>query len=116
MEQRSEARVDFNVHFFVHVHESESEPDMVGMSLQCKAIDFSAHGMQFSTNAELSAKTLLNITIGAGEPFAMYLLRGEVRWTRQKDDVYYMGVLLLDEEEMDLQRWIENFDSLTSED
>ena len=32
-EQRTETRVDINVRFFVHVHESEDEPDMVGLSL-----------------------------------------------------------------------------------
>lgn len=114
MEQRSEERVGFDVKFFVHVHESEDAPDMVGMSLQCEAVDFSAHGMQFSTNAELSAQTLLNVTIGIGEPFAMYLLRGEVRWTRPREDIFFMGVLLLDEEETDLQRWVENFESIAS--
>jgi len=110
-EQRSEERIEHNFRFFVHVHESKSEPDMVGMSLECEAIDFSAHGMQFSTNSELTAGTLLNLTIGIGEPFAMYLLRGEVRWARQKDDVYYMGVLLKPAEDTDLQKWNDAFGS-----
>ena len=91
MEQRKEARIDYNVRFFVHVHESEDEPDMVGMSLECEAIDFSAHGVQFSTNSVLTAGTLVNVTIGIGEPFAMYTLRGEVRWVRPKDEAVYMG-------------------------
>ena len=110
-EKRREARVDANVRFFVQVHESEKEPDMVGQSLECEAVDFSAHGMQFSTNAELSASTTLNITIGIGEPFAMYLLRGEVRWVRQKDDTYYMGILLVDSEDTDLDNWLDSFDA-----
>ena len=94
MDKRAEARIEHNVRFFVHVHESKKEPDMVGMSLECEAIDVSAHGMQFSTNADLSAGSIINITIGVGEPFAMYALRGEVRWTRPDDNVYLMGVLL----------------------
>ena len=110
-EQRSEQRVDVDVRFFVHVHESEQDPDMVGQSLQCEAIDFSAHGIQFSTNAELSTSTRLNITIGIGEPFAMYLLRGEVRWVRQKEDTYLMGVLLIAAQDTDLQSWLEVFDT-----
>ena len=113
-EQRSEARVDYNVRFFVHVHESEHEPDMIGMTLECEAIDFSSRGMQFSTNSELSPSTLLNITIGIGEPFSMYMLRGEIRWVRQKDDHYYMGILLLPAEETDLEEWTTAFDQLFS--
>ena len=109
-DQRREERVENNVRFFVHVYASETDPDMVGMSLECEAIDFSAHGMQFSTNADLSAGTLLNITIGIEEPFAMCLLRGEARWTRPKDDVYLMGVLLLETDDTDLSAWLKGFE------
>jgi len=52
--QRTAMRVDNNVRFFVDIHESEDEPDMVGLSLVCKTIDFSSCGMQFSTNSVLS--------------------------------------------------------------
>lgn len=112
IEQRSEARVDVNIRFFVHVFESEDDPDMVGLSLESDAVDLSAHGMQLSTGAELSAGALLNITIGIGEPFAMYLLRGEVRWVRQNDDQYLMGILLKKTDDTDLERWLASFDSL----
>lgn len=112
MEQRKEARIDYNVRFFVHVHESEAEPEMVGMSLECEAIDFSAHGLQFSTNSELSAGTMVNINIGVGESFAMYTLRGEVRWVRPKEEAVYMGILLVPTDDTDLDRWLENFEQL----
>ena len=108
-EQRSEQRVGSDVRFFVHVHESSAEPDMVGMSLECEAVDMSAHGMQFSTNSELSAGALLNITIGIGDPFAMYLLRAEIRWVRPKADIYYMGIMLQEAEDTNLSRWLDNF-------
>lgn len=115
MEQRTEARVGFDVRFFVHVHESEDEPDMVGLSLECEAIDFSTHGMQFSTNSLLSPGAQINVSIGVGEPFSMYLLRAQVRWVRPKNDEYYMGVLLLAEEETDLEQWVENFSTLVAD-
>ncbi len=108
MEQRREARIDINIRFFVHIHESENEPDMVGQSLQCEAVDFSEHGLQFSSESEISVKTLLNITIGVGEPFAMYSLRGEVRWVRRSGDLFLTGVLLLPEASMDLEQWVAN--------
>ena len=108
-EQRREERVEHNVRFFVHIFESKNEPEMVGMSLEGEAVDFSAHGMQFSTNVELSPSTLLNITIGIGEPFSMYLLRGEIRWVKQQDDTYYMGVLLVQAEGTDLESWVTTF-------
>lgn len=110
-DQRRETRVNANVRFFVHVHESKSDPDMVGMSLECEAVDMSAHGMQFSTNSALTESTLLNITIGIGEPFAMYLLRGEVRWVRHREDQCFIGVMLQEAEDTDLERWLDNFEA-----
>lgn len=115
MEHRAETRMDFNVRFFVHVHESKNEPDMVGLSLECEAIDFSAHGMQFSTNSVLSTGSLVNVSIGIGEPFSMYVLRAQVRWLRPKDGAYYMGVMLLAEDGTDLEQWVENFSTLVSD-
>ncbi len=112
MEQRKEARVDYTIRFFVNVYQSVHEPEMVGMSLECEALDFSAHGMQFSTNAMLSAGTFVNITIGIGEPFAMYLLRGEVRWVRPKEDAVFMGVLLVPTGDTDLDRWLGSLENI----
>jgi hypothetical protein len=112
MEQRTETRVDVNVRFFIHVHESEDEPEMVGLSLECEPLDFSAYGLQFSTNSVLSPGALVNVSIGVGEPFSMYLLRAQVRWVRPKNDEYHMGVMLLAADESDIEQWIESFSTL----
>ena len=77
----------------------------VGVKPACEAMDFSSHGLQLRTDQELIPRTLLNITIGIGDPFAMYLLRGEIRWTKSADDEYFMGVLLREEEGTDLDAW-----------
>ena len=82
MDKRAEARVPHNIRFFVHVHECQEDPDLVGVSIAVEAIDFSTRGLQFRTETTLIAHSLLNVTIGIGEPFAMYLLRGEIRWIR----------------------------------
>ncbi len=109
--QRSENRREQNFRFVVHVHESTAQPRMVGMSLQCEAIDFSAHGMQFSSHSELNPGSLVNLTIAIGEPVALYLLRGEVRWTRQVGASYRMGVMIKPAEDTDYQQWTEAFRS-----
>ncbi len=114
MEQRSEARVPHNIRFFIHVSECPVNPDMVGVSIACEAIDFSKRGMQFRTDESLPPGSLLNITIGVGEPFAMYLLGGEVRWVRAAGDEVYMGVLLTEGERFDTDRWDSDFDSIFS--
>ncbi len=106
MEKRSEPRIEQHLRFFVHVYECAEDPDLVGVSIACEAVDFSGHGMQFRTDQDLAPKTLLNITVGIGDPFAMYLLRGEIRWTKSEDEEYYMGVMLSEAEGTDLDAWI----------
>ena len=47
MEQRTEARIPNHIKFFVHIHECEKDPDMVGESVTCETEDLSIHGLQF---------------------------------------------------------------------
>lgn len=113
MDKRSELRVPHNVRFFVHVHECDSDPDMVGVSIACEAVDFSRHGLQLHSDDRLETGTVLNITIGIGEPFAMYLLRGEIRWARDLgNDTHAMGIMLKDQDGTDFAAWEASFDDI----
>jgi hypothetical protein len=107
MEQRQEPRTAHKIRLFVHVHDCEEDPDLVGVTIACETVDLSTHGLQLKTNLELTTGTLLNITIGIGDPFAMYLLRGELRWIRPDGDDYCMGVLLKEAGDTDFDKWIE---------
>ncbi len=109
MDKCKEPRIEHKIRFFVHIHDCPDDPDLIGMSIACEAIDFSTHGLQLRADRELVPGTMLNITIGIGDPFAMYLLRGEVRWTTFEKDEYFMGVLLSEEEGTDLESWASHF-------
>lgn len=78
---------------------------MVGVSIECEAIDFSTRGMQFRSNSQLIPRSLVKITIGIGEPFGMYELMGEIRWVRPIERDFSMGVLLLEEPSTDYEKW-----------
>lgn len=108
-EQRGEPRIAHEIKFFVHVHECKDDPDMVGVSVECEAIDVSTRGMQFRSNGKLLSRSVLSITIGVGEPFAMYELKGEVRWVRSNGDHHYMGILLHEDEDSDYKKWEKDF-------
>ena len=110
MEQRSEQRIGANVRFFATVFKAEQEPDMEGLTLECQAVDLSAHGMQLALEAALSPGALLNLSIGVGEPFAMYVLRAEVRWVKESDESIFLGVMLKKTEDTDFDTWLANFD------
>jgi hypothetical protein len=103
MDKRGEPRVAHQIKFFVHVHECNEDPDMVGVSVECEAIDFSTHGVQFKTNGQLIPYSMVKITIGVGDPFAMYELLGEIRWVRPFEDDFLMGILLVEDSESGLK-------------
>ncbi len=109
MDKRGEPRVPHQINFFVHVHECTEDPDMIGVSVEAEAIDFSTRGMQFKTDTQLPTRAVLNITIGVGEPFAMYELRGEIRWVRESDGDVFMGVLLTEDAGTDYEMWGDAF-------
>lgn len=112
MEQRSEERVESHIRFFVHVHECAARADLVGLSISCEAVDFSPNGLQFHADETLPVGTVLNITIGVDEPFAMFLLQGAVRWTRPVDKGCFAGILLHDAKGTDFGSWQQQFKDL----
>ncbi|MEX0943603.1 MAG: PilZ domain-containing protein [Pseudomonadales bacterium] len=112
MDKRSETRIAHDIRFFVQVHECKENPDLVGESVACAAVDFSPHGLQFRTEEALIPGSLLNITIGIGEPSVRYLLRGEIRWVRNNDGKHAMGILLQDTVDTDFETWISGFDEI----
>ena len=114
MDKRVEPRVPHEVKFFVRIEQCQDDHDLVGLSVECVAIDLSKRGMQFKTDVQLFAGTELGITLGIGQPFAMYELQGAVRWVKSEGDEYYMGVLLEERENTDYGKWEEDFTSLIS--
>jgi hypothetical protein len=112
MEKRSESRIESHVQFFVQIHECAAAPELVGSSISCSGVDFSAHGLQLKTDHKIPVNTYVNITIGIGEPFSMYSLFGDVRWARGDDQDCFMGILLKDEPGSDFGEWVERFNSI----
>ena len=113
MEQRREGRIEHQVKFFFEILECEDDLDMVGTSIECETVDFSCHGLQFYAEQEIVPEMVLNITIGVGNPFSMYLLRGIVRWvlTSEEEDGCWAGVEMQEAEGTDLPLWINQFEN-----
>jgi len=111
MNNRVEPRVAHQSKFFVHVHECSQAPEMVGVSVECEAIDFSTRGMQFKTNDQLMPRSLVKITIGIGDPTATYELLGEIRWVRSGECDFSVGVLLHEASNSDYAKWATAFNT-----
>jgi hypothetical protein len=114
MDKRREPRIPLNIRFFVHVSECDDDPDLVGVSVACEGVDFSPNGLQFRTEDLMPVGCKLNITIGIGAPFAMFLLKGEIRWSRDIKGQCYMGVALQDTDGTDYDKWNEQFGEIFS--
>jgi hypothetical protein len=116
MDKRSETRVENQIRFFIHVAECTTDPELVGKSITCTSVDFSAHGLQLRTEQALPVDTILSITIGIGDPFAMYLLSGAIRWARTTSSGAFMGILLQDKEGTDYNVWVASLYALMNPD
>ena len=71
MDRREEPRVKYKVKFITHVHKCDDDPDLVGVSIACEAVDISSHGLRLVTGQKLTPYTVLNITIVIGEASAL---------------------------------------------
>lgn len=113
-DKRKENRVLQHIEFYVFVDECKENLDLVGESFDCEALDVSTHGLKILCEEALYEKNILNITIGAGESFSLYMLKGEVRWRKKMENDFQIGVQLIEDEMTDFDRWLEDFDSIFS--
>ena len=116
MKQRSEDRIERDEDIFVHVKSCIEKPELVGLSIPCKAEDFSPHGLKHHSELPLSPGSLVYITLSIEVPFSTYLLLSEVRWEYEDGGKLMSGLKFLEGEHSDLKRWIEEFDSIFNDD
>ena len=103
MENRAETRIENDV---AQVYECVFDPELVGESIVCSIVDFSAHGVRLRTGSALVPTTVLNITIGTNEQSSRYHLRGEILWSEIIDNQCYLGIRFSEEEGTDIDDWV----------
>lgn len=115
MNKRTESRIFQNIEFSVYVDECEQDPKLIGEPFDCEALDVSAHGLKVLCDLKLYEGNSLNITIGVGEPFSYYILKGELRWVKETDEGYEFGIKVIVDDQTDSARWIKEFDGMFKE-
>jgi Tfp pilus assembly protein PilZ len=75
-------RVDSDDRLFVQVVLSAADPELVGATVSCNAINLSVGGIQFRGNTALPAGTLLDLWVDIRSRPGKFFLAGEVRWSR----------------------------------
>jgi hypothetical protein len=84
---------------------------MVGLTLACRAVNFSLGGVQFTSTESLPPGTLLDLWIDAANRPGKFFLSGEVRWARYRgvdargQSAWSIGVQLRASAATDYQLW-----------
>ena len=79
---RLHPRLQSEDRLFTQVVLSADDPELVGTTLSCSAINLSVGGVQFRTNAQVPAGSLLDLWIDVATRPGKFFLAGEVRWCR----------------------------------
>jgi Tfp pilus assembly protein PilZ len=111
-DKRMHPRLESEDRLFVQVVLSASDPELVGTTVSCTAINLSVGGIQFRTDTALPAGTLLDLWVDVRSRPGKFFLAGEVRWARptETDDErarWVIGVQLKSGAATDILDWRE---------
>ena len=81
-DQRLHPRLESDDRLFTQVVLSSDEPEIVGTTLSCTAVNLSVGGIQFRTSAPVPAGSLLDLWVDVSSRPGKFFLAGEVRWSR----------------------------------
>jgi len=109
-DKRMHPRQESDDRLFVQVVLSAADPELVGTTLSCHAINLSVGGIQFKTDAAIPSGALLDLWVDIRSRPGKFFLAGEVRWARPMDehdgtDSWLVGVQLKSGAATDILDW-----------
>ena len=111
-DQRLHPRLESDDRLFTQVVLSSNEPEIVGTTLSCTAVNLSVGGIQFRTNAPVPAGSLLDLWVDVSSRPGKFFLAGEVRWSRptgnfddKGEQEWFIGVQLKSGAATDIVDW-----------
>ncbi len=111
-DKRSHPRLESDDRLFSQVVLSADEPDLVGTTLSCTAINMSMGGIQFKTTQAVPVGTLLDLWVDVSSRPGKFFLAGEVRWNRPTSEydgngteLHFVGVQLKSGAATDILDW-----------
>ncbi len=108
---RMHPRLDSEDRLFSQVVLSAEEPDLVGTTLSCRAVNLSVGGIQFRTTSPVPIGTLLDLWVDVASRPGKFFLAGEVRWSRPAEpdedgnQTWFIGVQLKSGAATDIVDW-----------
>ena len=98
---------------FTQVVLSAEEPELVGTTLSCTAVNLSIGGIQFRTDSPVPTGSLLDLWVDVSSRPGKFFLAGEVRWSRPTEvgapdnGQWFVGVQLKSGAATDIVDWRE---------
>jgi len=110
--KRVHPRLESDDRLFTQVVLAADEPDLVGSTLSCNAVNMSMGGIQFKTSSAVPVGTLLDLWVDVSSRPGKFFLAGEVRWSRptgeqdeNDQEIYFVGVQLRSGAATDILDW-----------
>ena len=111
-DKRIHPRLESDDRLFTQVVLATDEPELVGTTLSCTAVNMSVGGIQFRTNQAVPVGTLLDLWVDVSTRPGKFFLSGEVRWSRPTNEqdengesLYFLGVQLKSGAATDILDW-----------
>lgn len=111
-DKRLHARHESDDRLFTQVVLASEEPELVGVTLSCTAINMSVGGIQFKTTQPVPIGTLLDLWVDVSTRPGKFFLAGEVRWSRPTGELdengrelHFIGVQLKSGAATDILDW-----------
>jgi Tfp pilus assembly protein PilZ len=111
-DKRMHPRLESDDRLFTQVVLAADEPDLVGSTLSCTAVNMSMGGIQFKTASAVPVGTLLDLWVDVSSRPGKFFLAGEVRWSRptgehdeNDQELYFVGVQLKSGAATDILDW-----------
>ncbi len=111
LDKRMHPRLETDDRLFTQVVLSAEDPDLVGTTLSCTAVNMSVGGIQFATGQALPIGALLDLWVDISSRPGKFFLAAEVRWTRPGEPdadgnpVWHVGVQLKSGAATDILDW-----------
>ncbi|MEM8768713.1 MAG: PilZ domain-containing protein [Pseudomonadota bacterium] len=111
-DQRLHPRLESDDRLFTQVVLSADDPELVGTTLSCTAVNLSVGGIQFRTSSSVPTGSLLDLWVDVSSRPGKFFLAGEVRWNRatgetdeRGNDQWLVGVQLKSGAATDIMDW-----------
>lgn len=111
LDKRMHPRLETDDRLFTQLVLCADDPDLVGTTLSCTAINMSVGGIQFATGRPLPVGALLDLWVDIASRPGKFFLAGEVRWVRRADGdddslpEWHVGVQLKSGAATDILDW-----------